>query len=252
MRFEVCVESAESCAFAEEAGADRVELCSALLEGGLTPSVGLVRLARRLAPKIGIMAMVRPRGGDFCYSDTEFEVMAEDIRAVLEAGADGAVLGLLKPDGTVDEERTRRLVELAAPKPVTFHRAFDMAVDPFGALEAIIRTGCTRVLSSGQEATALEGASLLAEIVRRAGDRLTVMVGGGVREHNISQLVETTGADEYHFTAFETLESRMAFRNPRISMGSAARPPEYSLKQTSPALVRACIAQATGKAGLRT
>jgi copper homeostasis protein len=245
MQFEVCVDSAENCALAEQGGADRVELCCALIEGGVTPSVGTVRVARKMAPRIGIMAMVRPRGGDFCYSEAEFAAMEEDTRALVEAGADGIVLGLLRPDGSVDETRTSRLVELAAPRPVTFHRAFDMSADPFEALEAIVRTGCTRILTSGQEASAIEGAELLAELVRRAGDRVTIMVGGSVRERNISRLIRLTGAGEYHFTAFDAGESRMTFRNTRIFMGGALRPPEFTLSATSPAKVAACIARAT-------
>jgi copper homeostasis protein len=195
------------------------------------------------------MAMVRPRGGDFCYSDSDFAAMEGDVRACIEAGADGIVLGLLSPDGSVDEARTRRLVELAAPTPVTFHRAFDMAADPYEALEAIIRSGCTRILTSGNEATALDGAELLAELVRRAGDRITIMVGGGVRKGNIRRLVDQTGATEFHFSAFESAESHMSFRNTRVFMGGTLRPPEFSLSLASPARVEACIRAATAQAG---
>ena len=246
MQFEVCVDSAESCALAEQGGADRVELCSALIEGGLTPSTGAVRVARELAPKIGIMAMVRPRGGDFCYSDSEFAVMERDTRALIDAGADGIVTGLLRPDGSVDEERTRRLVEIAAPKPVTFHRAFDMSAEPFEALEAIVRTGCTRVLTSGQEPSAFEGAELLAALVAKAGGRISIIVGGSVRERNIAKLVRLTGATEFHFQAFDSSDSRMVFRNTRIYMGGALRPPEFAINLTSPAKVAAAIARAKG------
>ncbi len=244
MQFEIVVDSAESCALAELGGADRVELCCALIEGGLSPTVGTVRLARRLAPRIGIMAMVRPRGGDFCYSDADFAVMEEDTRALVEAGADGIVLGLLRPDGSVDEERTRRLVELAAPKPVTFHRAFDMAADPFEALETVIRTGCSRLLTSGQEPSAVEGAELLAALVQKAGDRISIVVGGSVRERNIARLIRLTGAREYHFSAFDSSDSKMVFRNTRVFMGGALRPPEFAISLTSPAKVAAAIARA--------
>ncbi len=245
MKFEVCVDSAESCALAERGGADRVELCCALLEGGLTATVGAIREAKRLTTKLQVMAMIRPRGGDFCYSESDFAAMVEDGGAAVAAGADGIVLGVLRPDGSVDEERTRRLVKLVAPRPVTFHRAFDMTADPFAALEAIIRTGCTRILTSGQETSALEGADLLAELVRRAGDRITIMVGGGVRERNIKRLVELTRATEYHFSAFGSTESPMAYRHTRAFMGGALRPPEFSLSLVSPDRIRASIARAT-------
>ncbi|MFM7817135.1 MAG: copper homeostasis protein CutC [Verrucomicrobiota bacterium] len=162
--FEVCIDTVESALAAEAGGASRVELCSALGEGGLTPSLGLMQVVRSRI-RIPIAAMVRPRAGDFCYSDDEFEVMKRDLVALKEHGADMIVLGLLMPDGTIDADRTRVLIELARPLPVTFHRAFDMAKDARASLETLIQLRCERVLTSGQEKSVLEGLDLLVDLV---------------------------------------------------------------------------------------
>jgi copper homeostasis protein len=215
------------------------------MEGGLTPSFGMIREARRVLSATKLFVIIRPRGGDFCYSDLEFQAMEYDVVMAKEIGADGIVIGILKPDGSVDVERTGRLVELSRPLPVTFHRAFDMARDPFEALEAVISMGCERILTSGQESSSLEGADLLAELVKRAGSRVIIMPGGGVRERNIKKIRSITGAKEFHFTAFEAAESLMSFRNARVFMGGALRPPEYSQNLTSPSRVSAYIKNAT-------
>jgi copper homeostasis protein len=241
--FEVCLDSVESGLAAEEGGADRVELCSALLDGGLTPSYGMLRVARRRL-KLGIMAMVRPRGGDFSYSDAEYEVMKDDLAMVKAEGANGAVFGLLRPDGTVDAERTAELVALARPLPVTFHPAFDMTRDPFEALETLVDLGVDRVLTSGQEPTVLEGVPLLRELVARAGERIVVMPGGPVSERNVAEIARATGARELHFACFEDQESTMRYRNPRVYMGGTLRPPEYSLGVVRAASVRRFIGAA--------
>ena len=231
LTFEVCVDSVESAVAAERGGAARVELCSDLIEGGLTPSYGMLRTVRA-AVNIELMAMVRPRGGDFCYSDAEFLVMQEDLAAAKDAGADGIVLGLLSPDGTVDTARTKHLLELARPLPVTFHRAFDMTRDPFAALEQLAALRVDRLLTSGQEPTVLEGVDLIAELVRRAGRRLIVMPGGGITDRNVGRIVSATGVTEVHFGCAVPAEGRMVFRNPRVFMGGAFRPPEYALEVT--------------------
>ena len=229
LTFEVCVDSVESAVAAERGGAGRIELCSDLINGGLTPSYGMLRTVRA-AVNIELMAMVRPRGGDFCYSDAEFLVMQEDLAAAKDAGADGVVFGLLSPDGTVDTARTKHLLELARPLPVTFHRAFDMTRDPFAALEQLAALRVARLLTSGQEPTALEGVDLIAELVRRAGRRLVVMPGGGITERNVGRIVSATGVTEVHFGCAVPAEGRMVFRNPRVFMGGALRPPEYTLE----------------------
>ncbi len=235
---EICIDSVESALAAQAGGADRVELCSALFEGGLTPSAGLLETVRERV-RIGVAAMIRPRGGDFCYSDDEFAVMKRDLATAKRLGADLIVLGLLNPDGTVDHERTRELIALARPLPVTYHRAFDMARDPFEALDTLLDLGVERLLTSGQERTAVEGLDLISELVRRAGDRIIVMPGGGVTERNLRKILNHTGAREIHGSASGTRESRMTFRNTRVAMGGQVGPPEYAMKLANPDRVRA-------------
>lgn len=238
--FELCVDSAEAALAAQEGGANRVELCSDLLEGGLTPTHGTLKIAcDRL--RIPVMAMVRPRGGDFCYSDVEFDVMREDVVAAKALGAHGIVLGLLLPDGTIDVPRTRELIALARPLPVTFHRAFDMTRDPFDALDTLIGLGVERVLTSGQEPSVIEGLSLIIELVKRAAGRIIVMPGGGITARNVARVVEEAGVAELHFASLEPREGRMQYRNPRVFMGGTLRPPEYSQDVTRPESVAAVI-----------
>jgi copper homeostasis protein len=228
---EVCVDSVESAMAAELGGALRVELCDNLLEGGTTPSAGAVAVTRdRIAVKLHVM--IRPRGGDFLYSQLELDVMRRDIVAAKQYGADGVVFGVLTEDGSVDVEHTRELVEIARPLSVTFHRAFDVTRDPFDALEQLVRLGVDRILTSGQESSVVEGLDVLAELVRRSGDRVVVMPGGGVTERNIAKVVAATGAREIHVTGKTTVESRMLYRNPRVHMGGALRPPEYARSTT--------------------
>jgi copper homeostasis protein len=233
---EVCVDSVESALAAQEGGADRVELCDNLMEGGTTPSAGSIATARRLLG-IKLHVIIRPRGGDFCYSDVEMAIMEHDIRVAKELGADGVVIGLLTPDGDVDVPRTRALVELARPLSVTFHRAFDVAREPFEALERLVELGVDRVLTTGQEPSVLEGLDLVVELVRRAGDRITIMPGSGA-EHRMARLVTATGAREFHVVGTRAVESPMRFRNERVFMGGTLRPPEYSRQSTDPAAIR--------------
>jgi copper homeostasis protein len=171
--------------------------------------------------------------------------MANDVKAARELGADGIVVGILLSDGKIDIDRTSKLVNLARPLPVTFHRAFDMASEPFEALEAIISMGCKRILTSGQESSSLEGAELIAELIKRADGRIIIVPGGGVRERNIKKIRAITGATEFHFSAFESFDSLMSFRNTRVFMGGTLRPPEYSQSRTSPKRVAAYIENAT-------
>ncbi len=225
---------------AQEAGADRVELCGDLAEGGATPSAGMIQVVRsRLS--IPLYVIIRPRGGDFCYSDPEFEVMQQDIARAKEASVDGVVFGILRKDGSVDAERTGALAALARPVRVTFHRAFDVARDPFEALEDLIRLGIDRVLTSGQEPSAHEGLDRIADLIRRADGRIVVMPGGGVHEQNIREIVEKTGATEIHASGSAPLESRMAYRNDRVVMGRAPTPSEYTRRVTDPDRIRAFV-----------
>jgi copper homeostasis protein len=194
---EISVESLEAAAAAERGGADRIELCSDLSTGGLTPQTALLRAVRQQI-QIPIFVMTRPRAGDFVYSSSEFAQMKESIAAARDAGADGLVLGILKPDRTVDIDRTCELVELAQPLPVTFHRAFDECPDLSQALEDVVRTGASRILTSGGAPTALEGAANIEMIVTAAGERVTIVPGAGINAANILQVAAATQAEEFH------------------------------------------------------
>jgi copper homeostasis protein len=245
--YEICVDSIDGVIAARESGAARVELCAALLEGGITPSRGMIRRARAV-PGIRLHVIIRPRGGDFLFDDDEFAVMQGDVETAKAEGADGVVIGLLTADATVDIQRTRRLIELARPMAVTFHRAFDMTADPFAALETLIDLGVDRVLTSGQEETCLEGLPLLAELVRRAGDRIVIMPGGGITERNVERIVAGARPKEMHFAALVPSTSGMQNRREHVYMGGVLRPPEYDRSVTSGATIRAVMAGA-GKAG---
>jgi copper homeostasis protein len=236
---EICVDSVESAIRAQEGGAQRVELCDNLLEGGTTPSAGTIELARKYLT-IALNVIIRPRGGDFFYSDIEYEIMRRDIEIAKQLGADGVVIGLLNPNGTIDKKRTKALIDLARPMSVTFHRAFDMTRDPFAALETLIELGADRILTTGQEATVVEGLELIAELVKRANNRI-IIIPGGAKEHNIARVAKISGAREFHMTAFSTIDSAMRYRNPRPFMGGELRPPEYARDVTDPQRVRNLI-----------
>jgi copper homeostasis protein len=218
MIIEACVNSAVSAIEAQKGGADRVELCENLHDGGTTPSAGSIRFARENL-HIGLFVMIRPRGGDFLYSDDEFEIMKEDIKVAKELGADGAVFGILKPDGTIDLERMKTLVDLARPMGITCHRAFDMTADPFQAMEDLIPLGIDRILTSGQQKTAPEGAALIGELINKSNGRIIIMPGSGVKEDNIEELIGKTGATEVHIHLEKQLPSRMIFKQTSVYMG---------------------------------
>jgi copper homeostasis protein len=240
MKIEICVDSVEGAMAAERGGADRVELCDNLLEGGTTPSGGCITLARQRV-RIGLQVIIRPRGGDFLYSNTELEVMAADVRMAKELGADGVVIGCLTPAGDLDRERTARLIELARPLNVTFHRAFDMCRDPEQALEELIQMQVQRVLTSGQEASVIEGLELITKLQRQGAGRIVVMPGGGLTPRNVRRVVQASGVSEVHLSARSTVESGMQFRNSRCFMGGTLRPPEFSWKMTDEVSVRAVV-----------
>lgn len=240
--FEICVDSVAGVAAAERAGADRVELCAALIEGGITPSLGTIELACRSA-RIPVNVIIRPRGGDFLHTPEELAVMERDIGAAKQAGAAGIVFGMLTADGAVDLAATQRLVAAARPLPVTFHRAFDMCADPVAALEVLIGLGIARVLTSGQEPTALEGAPLIAALVRQAAGRIIVMPGV-VTARTVGRVLAETGASEVHFAALEEEPSPMTHRNTRVQMGGALYPPEFARLATSEAAIRDVMAAA--------
>lgn len=239
---EVCVDSVEGAMAAQEGGADRIELCAGMLEGGTTPSAGTMKEACRRA-SLPVFAMIRPRGGDFLYSDYEFKAMEHDVETARACGARGVVLGMLTADGRIDRVRMGELVKRARPLEITCHRAFDMSRDPFEALENLVALGVDRILTSGQAPTALEGLALLAKLVERAAGRIRIMPGGGVRLENIATILRRTGALEIHVHPSVATESPMSHRNPKVSMNSSALPAEYSRTKTSVELVRAYVAQ---------
>jgi copper homeostasis protein len=244
VQIEICIDSIQSALAAEKGGAHRVELCQNLFEGGTTPSAGLILGVRR-AVRLPVYVIIRPRGADFCYSEAEFEVMKEDVRLAREWGADGLVLGLLKRDGTVDIKRTQTLMRLAGPLPITFHRAFDVTPDPFKALEALIQLGVRRVLTSGQERTVLEGIDLIAELVRRAGQRIVIMPGGGISDRNFDKIRKLSKAREFHLSASGPVASSMTYRNARVPMGRELRASEFAWSATDPEKVQKVVRSAT-------
>ncbi len=247
---EICVEGIDGLAAAQEAGADRVELCASLLEGGLTPSMGVVRQALRIA-RIPFHVIIRPRGGDFLYSPLEYETMLDDVAACRELGVAGVVSGCLTADGRIDEARMTELTAAARPMKVTCHRAFDMTRDPEEAIEALVRAGVDRVLTSGQRDTALEGIDILRRTHDAARGRITIMACGALDEANIAAVRAGSGADELHFAALRTIPSGMAFRNPQVGMGGTALEREFELTLTDPEAVRRTIAAARGQPLIR-
>ncbi|CAG09357.1 unnamed protein product, partial [Tetraodon nigroviridis] len=259
---EVCVDSVESAVNAERGGAGRLELCSSLTEGGLTPSLGLLQVVKEYV-KIPVYVMVRPRGGDFLYSDQEVQVMRKDIELMKRHGADGLVLGALTEDGRVDAELCMELLGAARPLPVTFHRAFDMAHDPVVTLETLVSLGFQRVLTSGCDTSALEGLPVIKRLVDQAKERILIMPGesefpfytyylifvclldvlllisgGGITERNLLRILEGSGAQEFHCSARSSKDSAMKFRNNSVAMGASFSAPEYSLKVADVSKIR--------------
>jgi copper homeostasis protein len=214
MKFELEVIAFDilSCQLAADNGADRIELCANPHEGGTTPSYGMMKAARK-STNIQVFPIIRPRGGDFLYTETEFEVMKDDIKAAQDIGCEGIVIGILNDNGGVDVKRCQELVELANGMDVTFHRAFDRVNDPKVSLEQIIAIGCKRILSSGLRPTAIEGSAILKTLVSQANGRIKIMPGSGVRAENIIQLAKDTGASCFHSSARKTLESQMRYLN---------------------------------------
>lgn len=226
----------ESAIAAQQGGADRVELCDNLMEGGTTPSFASIELARKFL-NIGLQVIIRPRGGDFLYTYLEFEIMKRDIEIAKKLGVDGVVFGILDKNGEIDEERSRELINLAKPLSVTFHRAFDVTKDAKKSLKTLINLGVERVLTSGQEATAFEGLENIAEFVRLAEDKIIVMGCGSLTERNVRKFVDITKVREVHLTGFINLASKMDFRNERVFMGGSLHTPEFSRKITSSEII---------------
>ena len=241
-KFEVCANSVESCLAAQRGGADRVELCMGIPEGGTTPSYGDILMARRLLDNIRLHVIIRPRGGDFLYSSLELEIMLKDLENARVLGADGVVFGCLTRNGEVDIPSMKILMDASQGMSVTFHRAFDVCRNPIEALEQIIDLGCDRILTSGQQATAELGIPLLRQLQQQAGNRVILMAGCGVNENNIAKIAAETGIHEFHFSARETVESGIIYRNENVSMGGTVRISEFERNVTTHARVEATIA----------
>lgn len=233
---EICCGSAEDAVEAATGGADRVELCSALFLGGLTPSLGSLTQAKET--NLPVIAMNRPRQAGFCYSATEFAVMERDTELLLEHGTDGIVFGILLDDGTIDIRRTRRLRERVGNRQAVFHRAFDVTPDPFRALEELIDLGFTRMLTSGQKNDAPDGAALIRQLIEHAAGRIEVLPGAGITLGNVRAFVAATRCTQVHMTAFGTRRDTSTLTNPDIKFGNASGPAESSFELTDRSLVR--------------
>lgn len=241
---EICVDSVASALGAEEGGAHRIELCSNLVEGGTTPSAGLIESVREKV-RAALYVLVRPRPGDFCYSQDEIEIMKRDVLLAKKSGADGVVFGILNEHGRVDVNRSRCLADLAKPLGTTFHRAFDLSADLHESLEDVISTGIDRILTSGAEQSAEEGMAVIARLIGLAQERIKIMIGGGIRETNVRRLLAETKAREIHANLATSVPSPMRYRNERISMG-AIKGHEYHLAIVQEARVRKLVEAATG------
>jgi copper homeostasis protein len=237
MIIEVVVYTIEGALKAEKGGADRIELCDNPGEGGTTPSFGTIEVVRNNV-NLDVFVMLRPRGGDFCYSNDEFHAMKRDLSQCQKLAVDGVVLGILNPDGTLDKKRCREIIERARPLKVTCHRAFDMTREPFEALEDCIEVGFDRILTAGQQATAPAGATLIADLVRRAGGRIHIMPGSGINEKTVGDVITRTGVQEIHFSATAFRDSRMTLRNPNIAGMGSEEGSEFNLRTVDPDRVR--------------
>ena len=222
---EICCGSAEDALAAARHGADRVELNNNLFQGGLTPSIGTLQVVKQHT-QIPVMAMVRPRAGGFCYTDTEMETARADARALLREGADGLVFGFLHEDGTIDEERTRSMVELAEGKPCVFHRAIDVVPDWKRGLDTLIRLGITRVLTSGQESDVFFALDTIREMIRFAGDAIEILPGAGITLRNVERVVAETGCTQVHLACHKACPDTSVANNRSIYYGGALYPPE--------------------------
>lgn len=231
---EVAIATAEDALAARDNGADRVELNAALALGGLTPSLGLVEETYEVG--VEVIAMARPRPGGFCYTAAEFRVLLRDVELMVKAGADGVAFGVLTADGRVDRKRCAEVEERIWPKVAVFHRAFDVTPDPIEALEELIELGVKRVMTSGQEATAIQGASLIARLIEQAKGRIEILPAAGIKPSHVLELVERTGCDQVHGSLRTTLVDRSTMARPSVHFGGAT--PEDRYEATAPEVVR--------------
>jgi copper homeostasis protein len=235
---EICADTVSNALVAQAAGARRIEFCTGLSEGGTTPSAAQIREARK-SLHILLYVLIRPRGGDFLYGDLEFEIMKSDIHFCGQAGCDGVVIGMLRPDGTIDTEQCGVLTAIARQygMGVTFHRAFDRSSDLFQAIEDIIALGCDRILTSGGYATAIEGADIIRQLIEKAGDRIVIMPGSGITPENAGELIRTTGLKEMHGTFRSRQASAMQYKNAKMNR----QKDEYSLMLTDAEKIKAVL-----------
>ncbi len=227
---EVCADSVQSAVAAQEGGADRVELCSALVIGGLSPSAAMFRQVRENTD-LKIRVLLRPRFGDFCYDEYEFRTLKEEVEQFRGLGADGVVIGILKPDGTLNMEQMEELVKAAKGIGITMHRAFDVCRDPYEALEQCVSLGIDTILTSGQKSSAWEGRERLSELVRQADGRIDILAGAGIGPESIRELADYTGVCSFHMSGKKVLDSQMEFRRVGVPMG-IPRFSEFEIWQT--------------------
>lgn len=234
---EVVVYNIESALKAQEGGADRIELCDNPGDGGTSPSLGTIEVVRQNVT-MDVYVILRPRGGDFCYSSYEFHAMKRDLFQCQRLSVDGFVFGILNPDGTLDKKRCQELITKARPLKVTCHRAFDMTRDPFEALEDCIEVGFDRILTSGQRSKAIDGIELIRQLVEKAGNRISIMAGSGVNEGTVHEIVSKTKVKEIHFSATAFRESAMTFKNQKISAMGEEGKGEFQLRTVDPQRVK--------------
>ncbi len=237
MTIEIVVYNILSALKAQEGGANRIELCDNPSEGGTTPSYGTIELVRQNI-SMDVFVMIRPRGGDFCYSSYEFHSMKRDISQCQKLSVDGVVFGILNPDGTIDKKRCKELIAQARPLKVTCHRAFDMTRDPFEALEDCIEAGFDRILTAGQQAQAVKGAALIGQLIAKANGRIAIMPGSGVNENTVGEIIVKSRAKEIHFSATTMRSSEMVYRNPQIAGMGSDEGSEFKLRSVDPERIR--------------
>lgn len=237
MLLEVVVYNIESALRAQQGGADRIELCDNPSEGGTTPSYGIIEAVRQNI-SMDVYVMIRPRGGDFLYSNYEFHSMKRDIYQCQKLSVDGIVLGILTPEGRIDKKRCKELIDIARPLKVTCHRAFDMTRDPFEALEDCMEIGFHRILTSGRQPQALAGADLIGELIKKANGRIAIMPGSGVNENTVQEIVRKTNCNEIHFSATAFREGGMAYKNESIAGMGSEQGSEYQLRTVDEERVR--------------
>jgi len=240
VKLEICTASPEDCLAAERGGADRVELNCGLMLGGLTPSLGSIRESRS-AVRIPLIVMIRPRAGGFAYSASEFAVMLRDAETALAENADGIAFGILTPEGAIDLERCRQLVKLAAGREVVFHRAFDVVPDPMKALDQLIDLGVKRVMTSGQEASAYNGAGNIARFIQHAAGRIEVLPAGGINRFTVADVVSRTGCDQVHASLSGVSKDRSVAARPQVSFGGTLKPTEDEFPVTDAAAVAGLV-----------